>query len=565
MKETRLITAALPYINNVPHLGHIVGSHLPADIFARFCRLRGYKTIFVGGTDEHGSTSEIAAAQAGVDVAKFGTALHAIHKRIYEWFKISYDNFSRTPNGIHYETTQAFFKKVFENGYIAKKTIKVFYSPKDQRFLPDRYITGTCPKCGYERATGDQCEKCTSVLEPTQLISPRSVISGDVLELRETEHLFLCLDRLSPKLEDWIKASSGWRSQVTGIALGWIRDGLRERCITRDLKHGVPVPLEGMEGKVFYVWFDAPIGYISFTRELLPESWEDIWRGKNSRVFHFLGKDNIPFHTIFWPGMLIANGTYNLPSQIIGLQYLNYEGTKFSKSQKNGVFCEKLPEAGIIPDILRGALTPMIPETGDTEFKWEEFQRRVNSDLIGNFGNLINRTINFIYKRLDGEVSRPADEAMREPDKILLAGIRERAARITELMEAVKIREAFAEMLALANDGNKFFDDTKPWTEIKTDKVRASHILFLCASLCRTLAILSKPYLPDTSDRILYQLNLQPVKDGDWDSAAEMLAGPSHKVNPPEVLFARLDEAALQAFKDKVTTPADLSAIFSAR
>lgn len=561
LKEKRLVTAALPYINNIPHLGHIVGSHLPADIFARFCRTRGYETLFVGGTDEHGSTTEIAASECGVDVKTFGDKIYVEHKKIYDWFNISYDNFSRTINPTHYQTTQEFFKKIYANGYIREGTMKVFYSPKENRFLPDRYIIGTCPKCGYERANGDQCEKCTTVLDSLQLVNPKSMLTGDSLEIKDAKHLFLRLDKLSKDLEKWIKKQKNWRSQVSALALGWIKEGLRERCITRDLKHGVPVPLKGYEDKVFYVWFDAPIGYVSFAREISKD--DSFWTG-DSKIYHFLGKDNIPFHTIFWPAILLARGEMNLPYNVIGLQYLNYEGGKFSKSQKRGVFCEKLPETGINVDLLRAYLTFIIPETGDTEYKWEDFQRRVNSDIIGNYGNLINRTINFISKRLDGEIIKPKSSELSDLDKQMFSLIKDKTKLITDLFENSRLREAFLEILLLSNAGNKYFDDTKPWDTIKEDVGKTKKILYVCANLCRTLAILSSPFMPNTAQKVWDQLDLTGKVDAadNWDGAAEIILKSGHKVNEPQILFEKITEESLASFRKIASDTHDVSELF---
>lgn len=560
-KEKRLVTAALPYINNIPHLGHIVGSHLPADIFARFCRTKGYETLFVGGTDEHGSTTEIAAEECGVDVKTFGDKIHIEHKKIYDWFNISYDNFSRTTNPTHYKTTQEFFKKIYDNGYIREGTMKVFYSPKEDRFLPDRYIIGTCPKCGYERANGDQCEKCTAVLDSLQLVNPKSLLTGDSLEIKDAKHLFLRLDKISKDLEKWIKKQKIWRSQVSALALGWIKEGLKERCITRDLKHGVPVPLKGYEDKVFYVWFDAPIGYVSFAREISKD--DSFWTG-DSKVYHFLGKDNIPFHTIFWPAILLARGGMNSPYNVIGLQYLNYEGGKFSKSQKRGVFCEKLPETGINVDLLRAYLTFVIPETGDTEYKWEDFQKRVNADIIGNYSNLINRTVNFISKRLDGEIVKPKPSQLTELDKKMYSSIKDKTKVITDLLENSRIREAFLEILLLSNAGNKYFDDTKPWDTIKTDIDKTKRTLYVCANLCRSLAILSSPFMPGTAQKVWNQLNLVGKVDSadNWDSAAEITLDSDHKVNEPQILFEKITEESLANFKKIASDTHDVSELF---
>mgnify|MGYP001566325628 FL=1 len=563
MKETRLITSALPYINNVPHLGHIVGSHLPADIFARYCRAKGYETLFVGGTDENGSTSEIAADEIGIPIDIFSEKLYREHKKVYDWFNISYDNFSRTSNSIHHKTTQNFFKKIYENGYIKEGKIKVFYSSEEKKFLPDRYVRGICPKCGYKNASGDQCEKCTSIFDSTQLIDPRSAITNKPVEIKEAIHLFLKLSKLSKKLEKWIKEKKNWRTQVTSLALGWIKEGLKDRCITRDLKHGVKVPLKGFEDKVFYVWFDAPIGYISSTKEA-SKNWEKFWKDKNTKIYHFLGKDNIPFHTIFWPGMLIANGNFNLPYYVEGLQYLNYEGGKFSKSQKRGIFCEKLPETKIESDILRAYLTFIIPESADSEFKWKDFQLRINSDIIGNFGNFINRTLTFIYNKLNKKIKRPLEKELTELDKNFIKITKEKFSNIENYLEKVQLRNAFLEILALSSIGNKYFNDNEPWKLVNTDAKRTNHVLYLCAGLCKTLSILIQPFLPSTSQKIWEQLNLEytPNKKGIWNSAHELNLPDNHTINKPSILFNKLTNDYLEKFKKHVSNTKSLKEFF---
>ena len=563
-KKPRLVTAALPYINNIPHLGHIVGSHLPADIFARFSRTHGYETVFVGGTDENGSTSEIAAEKIGVDIQKFADKLHTEHKKIYDWFGISYDIFSRTTSPVHHKTVQDFFKVINKKGLVTPGKMKVFYSPKEDRFLPDRYVLGNCPKCDYDGANGDQCEKCTTVLNPTQLVNPRSAATGSPVEIREAEHLFLRLDKLSDRLEDWIGEQKNWRSQVTALAMGWINEGLKERCITRDLKHGIPVPLKGFEDKVFYVWFDAPIGYISATKEAKPDYWERFWKGDKADIYNFLGKDNIPFHTIFWPAMLLGHEGLNLPHNVVGLQYLNYEGGKFSKSQKRGVFCEKLAETGIDPDLVRGYLTAVIPETNDTEFKWEEFQRRINSDIIGNYGNLVNRTVSFINAKLDGKVDRPAESELTELDKNLSQSIKEKYEKITSLLEQSQIRAAFSEFLSLSTEGNRYFEDNKPWDIIKTDKKKAAQVLYHCAELCRSLSILGSPYLPSSSGKIWAQLNLSGKVDvaGNWEEAQKLRQVERYTPKETQVLFNKVTDDYLASFRKTVEDTSDISELF---
>jgi len=564
MNERRLITAALPYINNVPHLGHIVGSHLPADIFARYCRSKGYEILFIGGTDENGSASEIAAESVGVDINTFCEKLHEKHKKIYEWFNISYDIFSRTTRLIHHRTTQAFFQELYKKGYISRGKIKVFYSPQERRFLADRYVKGTCPKCGYEDANADQCENCASILDPTQLINPRSAITGSSLEIREVEHLFFRLDKLSKRLEKWLKEKKNWRPQVINAALGWIREGLKPRCITRDLKHGVKVPLEGFEDKVFYVWFDAPIGYISFTKEAT-ENWEKFWKDKNTKIYHFLGKDNIPFHTIFWPGMLMAHGGFNLPYHVEGLQYLNYEGEKFSKSKKRGVFCERLLETDINPDTLRAYLVFVMPESGDTEFKWKEFQTRINSEIIGTFSNFIYRTLSFIYNKLNARIVKPSDTEFTEADKHLIETIKEKTQKIENHLGDVQLRKAFLEILSLASYGNKYLDKCEPWVTIKKDRQRTNCILYLCANLCKTLAILIQPYLPSTAQKIWEQLNLEGkvTRSGLWNSASRIDLPNNHFIKRPYILFNKLTDKYLEEFKKKVSETKDLKELFN--
>ncbi|MEM4331110.1 MAG: methionine--tRNA ligase, partial [Candidatus Pacearchaeota archaeon] len=538
--EKRLITAALPYVNNLPHLGHIVGCHLPADIFSRFCRLKGYKTLFVGGTDENGSTSEIAAEEIGVDINVYCDKLYEEHKKIYDWFLISYDNFSRTSKKIHHETTQDFFKKLYSRGFVDVGTMKVFYSPFEKRFLADRYVKGTCPKCGYGEANGDQCEKCTSVIDPLQLINPVSIISGTPLEIKEVEHLFLRLDKLSKNLEEWLKEKKDiWREQVISLALGWIKEGLKPRCITRDLKHGVKVPLKGFEEKVFYVWFDAPIGYISSTKEATKE-WESFWKDKNTKIYHFLGKDNIPFHTIFWPGMLIGNGEFNLPYFVEGLQYLNFEGEKFSKSKKRGVFCEGIIKSEADPDIFRAYLSFIMPDTSDSEFSWEDFQRRINNELIGNLGNFINRTISFAYSKLNGEIARPKE--LREKDKIFIEEINKSILAIEENLEKVRLRNAFQEIFSISAKANKYFNDEEPWKKIKIEKERTEEVIYICLELCRIISLIISPYLPSTSKKIREQLNLGEIKESCWKEESTLLKEKVYKVNKPKILFKQIDK-----------------------
>jgi len=560
-KEKRiLVLCALPYTNAIPHIGNIVGSHLPADIFARYCRLKGYDTIFIGGTDENGTPTEVASIELKVSPKQLTDVLYRIHKEIYDWFEISYDNFSRTSLPIHHKTTQEFFKKVHQNGFVSEGLLKLPFCEKDGLFLPDRYVYGTCPHCGYENARGDQCENCTELLDPDQLINPRCKICGSEPVIKDVKHLFIEFGKLESKIEKWIKSNKHWREQVINLALGWIKEGLKKRCITRDLKWGVAVPLDGYEDKVFYVWFDAPIGYVSFTKEWSEKTgkkWEEFWQDEKTLIYNFLGKDNIPFHTIFWPGMIIANGEYNLPYNVIGLQYCNYEGGKISKSKKWGIFCEKLIEAKIEPDIWRYYLTYLIPETKDTEFKWEEFKNRINNELVGNLGNFVHRTLSFIWNYLDGEIKKGN---FGDEEEKLIEKIRKSKKRTQDLLEDVRLREALMEILSLSASGNKYFQENKPWELVKKDRERCNTVLFVCAELCKSLAVLISPFLPRSSNEILRQLNVE--KNLAWNDVGSIDLEDAHKINEPSVIFEKLTKDRIEKLKGEVTQVTPLEKFF---
>ena len=561
-KERRLILCALPYANNVPHIGNIVGSHLPADIFARYCRLKGYEAILIGGTDENGTPTEVAAREAGVTPQKLVDEFHKIQKSIYDWFLISYDNFSRTSKPIHHKTTKAFFKEIYDKGFIIEKEIKVPFCKKCEMALPDRYVEGICPNCNYEKARGDQCDKCTKLLDPLDLKKPKCKICGSEPKPKKTKHLFLEFGKLQGYLEKWIKASTHWNEQVTSLAMGWIHEGLKERCITRDLKFGVQVPIPGYEEKIFYVWFDAPIGYVSSTKEWAentknPDGWELFWKNPEAKIYNFMGKDNIPFHTIFWPAMLIANGKYNLPYQVVGLQFCNYEGDKISKSRNWGVFCEKLPKAGIDADVWRYYLSHLIPESKDSDFKWDEFEARTNNELIANFGNFINRTLSFITNNTGRKLSH---HELTPQDTALLKKIEISHKEITELFERVRLREALQKILELSTEGNKYFQENKPWELIKKDPKRCDTVLYLSANLCLSLAILVKPFLPNTSKKIFDQIG---VKDGfSWNDARKMNLEKGQMINKAEILFKPIEKEKIENLKDSVTKPTSMEEFF---
>ncbi len=540
MKEKRLITAALPYVNLSPHIGNIVGSHLPADIFSRYCRLQGYGVLFIGGTDEHGTATEIAAKQFGITPRELCDYFFTVHNSIYNWFNFSYDNFSRTSKEIHYTTTVDFFKKIYKKGCIIEKVLELPYCTDCKTILSDRYIEGTCAFCKYEHARGDQCEACGKLLEPSSLKKPHCVsCSSTNIIFRKEKHLFIRLQEFSQKLKKWIEGSHQWRKQVSSLALAWIKEGLQDRCITRDLVWGVPIPVEGYEKKVFYCWFDAPLGYISSTKERRGNTYKEYWQNKKCRIYNFIGKDNIPFHTIFFPAMLLAHGKFNLAYNVVGLQYLNYEGGKISKSKQHGVFCENLPSLGLEPDYWRFYLTYLIPETADTEFYWKEFQERVNKELIGNLGNFVNRTLSLIAHDFNCRIPKVK---LTQQDLKFMKEVKSQVNRIKENFENVELRKALREVLNLSAMGNLYLQEQKPW------EGNADHTMFISANLCKILGLIIQPFLPVTSQRILGMLN---CKERDWKKLTEFnLTG---KINKPALLFRKLEDKDIEGYKAKAS------------
>ena len=560
-KERVLVLCALPYTNAVPHIGNIVGSHLPADIFARYCRLRGRETLFVGGTDENGTPTEVAALELKISPRELTDTLYEVQKEIYAWFEISYDNFSRTSSPTHHKTTREFFARIRERGFVSEGSQTLPYCEKDRIFLPDRYVVGRCPVCGYEFARGDQCERCSTLLDPVQLIDPRCKIDGSAPVFRDSGQLFLELGKLQDRLERWINGRKIWRSQVKALALGWIKEGLKKRSITRDLRWGVPVPLKGYEDKVFYVWFDAPIGYISATKEWggahgKPNAWRKFWLDGGARIYNFLGKDNIPFHTIFWPGMLFAHGDIDLPYDVVGLQFCNYEGDKISKSRNWGVFGENVPRAGLEPDIWRYNLVQIIPETKDTEFKWEEFKNRVNNELVANIGNFVHRTSTFAWNNFGGEVGRQR-ETKEERELLKRAG--RLGDEVVELLEEVRFRDAMAKILAISDLGNEYFQRSQPWKVIKEDRGACERIVHTCMTLSETVAILLQPFLPGSSDRILSTLGV-----GGADLGNVVRARRKFKMGgEPRIPFKKLEDAQIEKAKELTTRSRPIGEYFA--
>jgi methionyl-tRNA synthetase len=556
-----LITSALPYVNGVPHLGHLVGCLLPSDVYARYMRMMGHEVLYVCGTDEHGTPSEVGAAKEGMDVADYCLKYHNRHKEAYDAFNLSFDYFGRTSSEQNREITYHIFEQLDKNGLIEEESIKQIFSIDDNRFLPDRYVTGTCPHCGYDKARGDQCENCTKVLDPTELINPRSTISGSTnLEVRETKHLFLNLPKLEKQLAEWVKSKEPfWPDVAYSIAQKWLKEGLRPRCITRDLKWGFPVPKKGFEDKVFYVWFDAPIGYLGITKQWADEkpgerSWKDWWLdAKDVYYVQFMGKDNVPFHSISFPATLLGTGeNWTKVDYLKGMSYLTFEGGKFSKSEQRGVFAEDAVKE-FPADYWRYWLISNAPEASDSSFTFDLFAGVVNKDLNGVLGNFVSRVMKMTASKIGAEV--PAGGEMTEVEEKLIADLQEKADNYCKYMEGLEFKKAMNELRAIWVDGNNYISVTEPWTVIKTDPARAAAILRVCLNLIRIYALLSAPVMPETSAKILAKFGLNaadmPVLKG-FNAAKEIEAlQPGHKFEVGDALFERIAPEKTEELKAK--------------
>lgn len=535
-----LITSALPYVNGVKHLGNLAGSLLPADIHARFRRQTGHEVLFLCGTDEHGTPVELAAREAGLPVADYCARQHAVQADIYRRFGLSFDHFSRTSGEANRRLTQQIFRALDAAGFIEPRTIRQAYSPTDRRFLPDRYIVGTCPHCGSPNARGDQCEACTRLLDPDDLVEPRSAISGGAdIEFRQTRHLFLRLSALDGRLRDWLATRTDWPPLVRSIAAKWLEEGLRDRCITRDLDWGVPVPRPGFEDKVFYVWFDAPIGYIAATAECRAD-WRDWWQSDDVRSLQFLAKDNVPFHAISFPATLLGSGLPFRPVDVIkGFNWLTYEGGKFSSSRRHGIFTDTALD--LCPaDCWRWWLAANAPEGSDTDFTVDRFVEGVNKDLGDVFGNLVNRCLSFAATRFDSVVPEPGEPGPTERE--LAATLEAHLARLRRHHENLAFRKAAEETRAVWKCANAYFSEAAPWRVVDTDRRRAATIVHTAIDLVRVAAQVAWPFIPLATEEVLRCLD-EPVV---WpDKRTPLLPGKPFRV--PPVPFPRIaGSAALQ-------------------
>ena len=538
-----LITSALPYANGPVHIGHLAGVYIPSDIYTRYLRLRGRDVISVCGSDEHGVPITIKARKEGVSPQVIVDRYHTLIKESFRRLGISFDIYSRTSSPTHYKTASEFFRKLYDEGKFIERTSMQYYDEEAQTFLADRYIVGTCPRCGNERAYGDQCEQCGSTLSPDELINPHSAVSGSIPVKRETKHWYLPLDQYEDFLRKWIlEGHKEWKSNVYGQCKSWLDLGLQPRAVSRDLDWGIPVPVEGAEGKVLYVWFDAPIGYISATKDLTPD-WEKYWKSEDTRLVHFIGKDNIVFHCIVFPSMLKAHGGYILPDNVPANEFLNLEGDKISTSRNWAVWLhEYLDDFPGKEDVLRYVLCANAPETKDNDFTWRDFQARNNNELVAILGNFVNRALVLTKKYYGGRV--PACGEMNDYDRATVAELQGIRSELESSIENFRFREALRNAMNFARIGNKYLADTEPWKVVKTDPERVNTILNIALQITANVAVVIEPFIPFSSEKILKMLAIDRPS---WDALGSMSVIPAgHEIGEPELLFEKIEDEAIE-------------------
>ncbi len=542
-KTKYLVTAALPYANNYVHIGHLAGAYLPPDIYVRYRKLKGDDVIFISGSDEHGTAIDMAAIQEKVTPQEIIDRYHFSNKKAFEDIGIEFDIFSRTSNKIHHETAQEFFLNLYNKNILVQKTEKQLYSEKEKRFLADRFVTGTCPVCGNTEARGDECEVCGSNLSPLELIDPRSKITGDIPVVKDAVHLYFPLGRYQENISKWIFSKEGWKQNVINYVKGWIKAGLRDRAVTRDLDWGVKVPVEGNDGKVIYVWFEAPIGYISATKEYFigknePDKWKEYWKGDNTRLIHFIGKDNIVFHSLIFPAALMAHGDYVLPYNVPANEFLNISGAKLSKSKKNGILLKDIVQK-FPPDVVRYAIASILPESKDSEFSWKDLQTKNNSELAGILGNFINRTVVFAKTKFDNVIPE------RKDDDEILKFIKSQTDNIAVSYDEFRLKDALSETMNIVRAANKYFNDTEPWKLVKDEKEKCGEIINNCLQICYSIAILINPFLPFTSEKILKILSADKTNFR-WDRIGEINLASGNELGENQILFPQIEDSQIE-------------------
>ncbi len=552
MSKRTLVTSALPYANGPIHLGHLAGAYLPADLYVRYKRLTDEEIIHICGSDEHGVPITIAAEKEGISPQDVVDKFHERNKQIFEDFGIHFDYYGRTSSEVHHKTSQQFFTKLYEDDVFVQKTEEQLYDPKANMFLPDRYVKGTCPNCGYEEAYGDQCESCGTSLSPTELKNPKSAITGDTPETKETTHWYLPLGDFQERLENWLDTRENWKPNVMGQVKSWLNDGLADRAVTRDLTWGVPVPLEDAKGKVLYVWFDAPIGYISATKEWAvekgkPDEWKSYWQDEDTDLIHFIGKDNIVFHCIMFPATLMAHGNYVLPENVPANEFLNLEGKKLSTSRGWAVWLDEYLK-DFDADLLRYVLGTTLPETKDSDFSWQDFQNKVNSELADVLGNFVYRTTSFTENYFDGSVPELTNPT--EKDRETLAKIEEQKEKISKAYEQFNLREAIAETMNLARIGNKYFTDMEPWQSRKDDMETCGNTLHVCLQITAALSILFDPILPNKMGELRSELNI--TGDISWDKVSGTILTSGSEINKGAILFEKIEDEEIDKQLEKL-------------
>jgi len=542
MIKKRLITSALPYVNNIPHLGNIIGCVLSADVFARYSRLAGYQTLFISGTDEYGTTTETKAKEEKLTPREICDKYNSIHNKIYQWFNIQFDHFGRTTCKEHIEIVQSIFLKLHKNGFIVEEIVNQPFCEHDKMFLADRFVEGTCPVCGYDKAKGDQCDSCGKLLDPSDLKTPKCSICGKSPVFRDSKHLFLDLVKLKPQLEQWISESStenNWSNNALTVTKGWLEVGLKKRCITRDLNWGIPVPLKGYENKVFYVWFDAPIGYISITAEHTSD-WKNWWQSpEDTELYQFMGKDNIPFHTVIFPASLIGTADkWTMLKNISSTEYLNYENTKFSKSRGTGVFGDQAVSSGISPDLFRYYLLRNRPEKNDTNFYWNDFMEKVNGEIIANYANLTNRILQFITRFFDSKIPPVTCPDFSVFNKV---DMNKRLSEYSEIMENIEIKRGLLSVLDISSEANKFFQDMEPWKLIKENPDKAGSVIGSLAAMLKDITILLSPYLPETAEKVFKMLN-HPSEKNKLSDIGDYTGFNNRVIGETVILFNKIEK-----------------------